>query len=64
VQVIGGRHGTSILPDGELTTIIPSLVAASRSRYLEHQQMNNVSRVWDCGTNYVSVSLVLDPMPF
>jgi len=45
VQVIGGRHGTSILPDGELTTIIPSLVAASRSRYLEHQQMDNVSRV-------------------
>jgi len=45
VQVIGGRHGTSILLDDELTTIISSLVTVSRSRYLKHQQMNNVSRI-------------------
>lgn len=30
---------TWIFPDGELTTIIPNLVAASRSVRLEYQQM-------------------------
>ncbi len=64
VQVIDGRHDTSILLDDELTTIISSLVMISRSRYLKHQQMNNVSRIWNCDINYVFVSLVLHSMPF